>query len=70
MMPTDGKSGRPCLSRLNGTRSIAADTVLRLGRYFNTTPQSWLDLQKNCELEMAKRTAGQAIASEVSPRAA
>ena len=55
---------------LNGTRSITADTALRLGRYFNTTPQSWLNLQKNYELEMATRTVGQAIASEVSPRAA
>ena len=55
---------------LNGTRSITADTALRLARYFNTTPQSWLNLQKNYELEVAKRTVGQAIAAEVPPRAA
>jgi antitoxin HigA-1 len=57
-------------SILNGTRSITADTALRLARYFNTTPQSWLNLQKNYELEVAKRTVGQAIESEVCPRAA
>lgn len=57
-------------SILNGTRSITADTALRLARYFNTTPQSWLNLQKNYELEVAKRTAGRAIESEVCPRAA
>jgi addiction module HigA family antidote len=55
---------------LNGTRSITADTALRLARYFNTTPQSWLNLQKNCELEMAKRTIGPAIEAEVKPYAA
>lgn len=55
---------------LNGTRAITADTALRLARYFDTTPQSWLNLQKNYELEVAKRTVGQAIEAEVSPRAA
>jgi len=55
---------------LNGTRSITADTALRLARYFNTTPQSWLNLQKSYELELAKRTVGQAIEAEVSPRTA
>jgi addiction module HigA family antidote len=55
---------------LNGTRSITADTALRLARYFNTTPQSWLNLQKNYELEVARRTVGKAIAAEVEPHAA
>jgi antitoxin HigA-1 len=55
---------------LNGNRSITADTALRLARYFKTTPQSWLNLQKNYELEVAKRTMGQVIKAEVSPRAA
>ncbi|MGB5733681.1 MAG: HigA family addiction module antitoxin [Thiohalocapsa sp.] len=55
---------------LKGTRSITADTALRLARYFNTTPQSWLNLQKNYELEVAKRTVGRAVEAEVSPRAA
>ena len=57
-------------SILNGTRSITADTALRLARYFTTTPQSWLNLQKNYELDVAKRTVGQAIDAEISPRAA
>lgn len=55
---------------LNGTRSMTADTALRLARYFNTTPQSWLNLQKNYELEIAMRTVGESIEAEVSPRAA
>jgi addiction module HigA family antidote len=55
---------------LNGTRSITADTALRLARYLNTDPQSWLNLQKNYELEVAKRTVGRAIETEVEPYAA
>ncbi len=55
---------------LNGNRSITADTALRLARYFKTTPQSWLNLQINYELEVAKRNVGQVIKAEVSPRAA
>ena len=50
---------------LNGTRSVTADTApscwpgISLARYFNRTPQSWLSLQRNYELEIAKRTAGE-----------
>ena len=55
---------------LNGNRAINADTALRLARYFRTTPQSWLNLQKNYELELAKRSVGPAIETEVKPRAA
>jgi addiction module HigA family antidote len=55
---------------LNGTRSITADTALRLARYFSTTPQSWLNLQQNYELEIAKRTVGATVSAEVTPRAA
>jgi len=55
---------------LKGTRSITADTALRLARYFNTTPQSWPNLQKNYELEVAQRTVGRAVETKVSPRAA
>lgn len=55
---------------LYGTRSITADTALRLARYFNTTPQPWLNLQKNYELEVAKVAATKTIAAEVAIRAA
>ena len=55
---------------LNGTRSITADTALRLARYFDTTPQSWMNLQKNYELEVAKRALGRVIEDEVKQRAA
>ena len=35
---------------LNGQRGVTANTALRLARYFGTTPQLWLNLQKTWEL--------------------
>ena len=57
-------------SIVNGTRAITADTALRLARYFNTSPQSWLNLQNNYVLEVAKRAVGRTVEREVEPRAA
>lgn len=39
-----------------GQRAITVDTALRLGRYFHTTPQFWLNLQARYDLEMAEET--------------
>jgi len=36
-----------------GTRSITADTALRLGKYFGTGPEFWLNLQTNYDLCVA-----------------
>lgn len=35
---------------IHGQRAISADTALRLGKYFNTSPQFWLNLQSHYEL--------------------
>jgi addiction module HigA family antidote len=35
--------------------SITADTALQLGSYFHTTPEFWLNLQNQFELESARR---------------
>ena len=48
-------------------RGITIDTALRLGRYFGTTPDFWLNLQTRYELDMANRTLGEKIAGEVIP---
>ena len=53
---------------LNGQRGVSADTALRLARYFGTTPQFWLNLQKTWELRQAEIAAGQEIARRVTPR--
>ena len=36
-------------------RAISADTALRLARYFGTTPDFWMNLQKTYELRLAER---------------
>ena len=38
---------------VKGKRAITADTALRLGRYFGTTAQFWVNLQSSYELECA-----------------
>ena len=53
---------------LNGQRGVTADTALRLSRYFGTTPQLWMNLQKTYELRVAEIAAGQDIAERVQPR--
>lgn len=37
---------------VHGKRSVTADTALRLARYFGTTPQFWLNLQDQYELDL------------------
>jgi len=37
-------------------RGISADTALRFGRYFGTTPEMWLNLQAHYDLAVARRT--------------
>ena len=54
---------------LNGQRGVSADTALRLARYFRTTPQLWLNLQKTWELRCAQIKSGTAIAERITPRA-
>ena len=53
---------------LNGQRGVSADTALRLARYFGTTPQLWLNLQKTWELRRAEIAAGREIDETVVPR--
>jgi len=53
---------------LNGQRGVSADTALRLARYFGTTPQLWLNLQKTWELRRAEIKTGAKINACVMPR--
>ena len=53
---------------LNGQRGVSADTALRLARYFGTTPQLWLNLQKTWELRRAEIGKGREIAERVRIR--
>ena len=40
---------------VRGQRDITADTALRLGRYFGTTAQFWINLQSNYDLLVAEQ---------------
>ena len=46
---------------VNGERAITGDTALRLGHFFGTSPEFWLNLQSLYELRLAQRKAGKAI---------
>mgnify|MGYP003550091808 CR=1 FL=1 len=46
---------------LNGQRAITGDTALRLGHFFGTSAEFWLNLQKLHELRLAERRAGAVI---------
>ena len=46
---------------IKGTRSITADTALRLGKYFGTGPEFWINLQSNYDLCVAEKEAEKEI---------
>lgn len=53
-----------------GRRAITAETALRLARYFGTTPQFWMNLQANYDLEIAQDARGAEIAGRIRPHQA
>jgi antitoxin HigA-1 len=48
---------------IHGQRGITADTALRLGHWFGTSPQFWMNLQQLYELRLAQRDIGAEIAA-------
>jgi len=48
-----------------GKRSITADTALRLARYFGNSPQFWLGLQRDYDLDIAEDILGDRLTREV-----
>ncbi len=46
---------------VRGKRDITADTALRLGRFFGTGPELWMNLQKAYDLDKAKAALGPTI---------
>lgn len=52
---------------VNGKRGISADTALRLGKYFSVSPETWLGLQADYDLRMARKTTGKEIEKRVHP---
>ncbi len=52
---------------ISGKRAITADTALRLGRWFGTGPDIWLNLQQAHELEVVRQEIGNVL-ENISPR--
>ena len=51
-------------------RAVTGDTALRLARYFDTTPEFWLNMQRDFDLETAEIKSGERIAAAVRPHQA
>ncbi len=51
---------------VHGTRSISADTALRLARFFEMSAEFWLNLQTHYDLELETDKKSKAIKREVS----
>ncbi|MCI5137445.1 MAG: addiction module antidote protein, HigA family [Candidatus Electrothrix sp. AR1] len=50
-----------------GKRGVSADTALRLARYFDMSPQFWLGLQMDFELDVAEDSSEERIKKEIRP---
>lgn len=48
-----------------GKRRVTAETALRLARYFDTTPQFWLGLQADYDLDVAEDELGERLDHEI-----
>jgi len=48
-------------------RGVSTDTALRLARFFNTTPQFWLNLQTSFDLKETEMAVGKKIEQEIHP---
>jgi antitoxin HigA-1 len=51
-----------------GKRKISAEAALRLARYFGSSPQFWLGLQTEYDLDVAADRLGDRLEREVKPR--
>ena len=52
---------------VHGKRRITADTALRLGRFFGNSPQFWLGLQMDYDLDVAEDNLKSRLNREVHP---
>ena len=60
-----GVSPRRINEIIHGKRSITADTALRLAAYFSNSPQFWLGLQMDYDLDIAEDVLFEKISREV-----
>jgi len=60
-----GVSPRRINEIIHGKRGVTADTALRLARYFDNSPQFWLGLQMDYDLDVADDMFSRRIKKEV-----
>ena len=53
---------------LSERRGITADTALRLARFFDTSPDFWMSLQRSYDVKVAQAAMGEEIEKTVTPR--
>jgi addiction module HigA family antidote len=53
---------------VNNRRRITADTALRLGLFFGTTPEFWQNLQAHYDLKMARQALSPESAEKIAAR--
>ncbi len=53
---------------VNERRGVSVDTALRLGRFFGSSAEFWMNLQKDYELVLARQKSGKVIEKQVTPR--
>jgi antitoxin HigA-1 len=53
---------------VGGNRSITGETALRLARYFGTSPEFWLGMQKDYDLQVARDEFEVQVERQVRPR--
>jgi addiction module HigA family antidote len=58
-------SRRRIFEIVHAKRGISADTALRLGRYFGTSPQFWLGLQADYDLDLAGDKLGDKLKDDI-----
>jgi len=52
---------------VQGKRSITADTALRLGLFFKMSPQFWLGLQMDYDLDITQDQLETSLLQEIQP---
>lgn len=55
---------------VNGSRAITADTALRFGKYFGTSPDIWMNLQAHYDLQVAMTSTWPNIKDRIRPHSA
>ena len=53
-----------------GQRSVSAEMALKLGRLFNVSPELWVGIQADYDLEIARRQCEKRIVRDIHPLAA